>query len=67
MAASEQMGNAMTQDAAILSVTWRKSSACGTQSDCVECGVVSPSAIAVRDSKRPSGPALVVSRGASRG
>lgn len=47
-----------------LPVTWWKSSASGAQSDCVECGIVSADAVAVRDSKNPTGPAVVFSRGA---
>ncbi|MCM2420314.1 DUF397 domain-containing protein [Streptomyces sp. RKAG293] len=50
-------------DAATLPVTWWKSSASGTQSDCVECGVVDAQQqiLAVRDSKNPTGPALLFS------
>ncbi|MFI6860197.1 DUF397 domain-containing protein [Streptomyces sp. NPDC050421] len=51
-------------NASILSVTWWKSSASGAQSDCVECGIVSADAVAVRDSKNPTGPAVVFTRGA---
>ncbi|MFJ4435314.1 DUF397 domain-containing protein [Streptomyces sp. NPDC088923] len=51
----------MIRDASRLPVTWWKSSASGTQGDCVECGGLGARAVAVRDSKRPSGPALVVS------
>ncbi|MFJ7337892.1 DUF397 domain-containing protein [Streptomyces sp. NPDC101116] len=49
-------------DASTLPVTWRKSSASGAQSDCVECAVLDPERVAVRDSKNPTGPALVLSR-----
>lgn len=47
-----------------LPVTWWKSSASGAQSDCVECGIVDADAVAVRDSKNPTGPAVLFSRGA---
>lgn len=43
------------------SVQWRKSSRSQEQGACVELGVLAD-AIAVRDSKNPTGPALVVSR-----
>ena len=49
-------------DASTLPVTWWKSSASGTQSDCVEVGIVDGESVAVRDSKRPAGPALLLSR-----
>ncbi|MEV5683779.1 DUF397 domain-containing protein [Streptomyces sp. NPDC052164] len=49
-------------DSSTLAVTWWKSSASHAQSDCVECGTVSPSTVAVRDSKYPAGPALLFSR-----
>lgn len=49
-------------DASTLPVTWWKSSRSGAQSDCVECAVVDPARVAVRDSKNPTGPALLVSR-----
>ncbi|MFI8434335.1 DUF397 domain-containing protein [Streptomyces sp. NPDC079020] len=48
-------------DSSTLTVTWWKSSASHAQSDCVECGVISPSAVAIRDSKYPAGPALLFS------
>ena len=51
-------------NASTLPVTWWKSSASGAQSDCVECGIVDAHAVAVRDSKVPDGPALVLSRAA---
>lgn len=40
---------------------WRKSSYSGVQADCVEVGA-GDGVVAVRDSKAPDGPALVVSR-----
>ncbi|MFH8340258.1 DUF397 domain-containing protein [Streptomyces sp. AM6-12] len=53
---------AHVEDSSLLPVTWWKSSASGTQSDCVECGIVDEQTIAVRDSKWPTGPALLLSR-----
>lgn len=50
-------------DASTLPVTWWKSSASAAQSDCVECGIVDAETIAVRDSKNPHGPALLLDRG----
>jgi hypothetical protein len=50
-------------DASTLPVTWWKSSASAAQSDCVECGIVNAETIAVRDSKNPHGPALLLDRG----
>ncbi|WP_405195187.1 DUF397 domain-containing protein [Streptomyces anulatus] len=51
-------------DASSLHVTWWKSSASGAQGDCVECGLLDGGAVAVRDSKHPTGPAVVVGRDA---
>ncbi|MFI8817447.1 MULTISPECIES: DUF397 domain-containing protein [unclassified Streptomyces] len=51
-------------DASALAVTWWKSSRSAAQSDCVECGIISVDAIAVRDSKHPTGPAIVFGRAA---
>ncbi|MES9554769.1 MULTISPECIES: DUF397 domain-containing protein [unclassified Streptomyces] len=51
-------------DSSTLPVTWWKSSASHAQSDCVECGIVSSTSVAVRDSKVPNGPAIVFGRGA---
>lgn len=42
------------------SLTWRKSSRSGTRLNCVEIARTSE-AVAVRDSKDPNGPTLVVS------
>lgn len=50
------------EDASTLPVAWWKSSASGAQSDCVECAVVDPERMAVRDSKNPTGPALLLTR-----
>lgn len=52
------------ENASTLPVTWWKSSASHAQSDCVECGIVSSASVAVRDSKNPTGPAIVFGRGA---
>ena len=41
---------------------WRKSSHSGAVNNCVEVAGNLPGSVAVRDSKRPAGPALVVSR-----
>ena len=41
---------------------WRKSSRSGAVNNCVEVARNLPGSVAVRDSKRPAGPALVVSR-----
>ncbi|MEE1740145.1 DUF397 domain-containing protein [Streptomyces sp. BE147] len=54
--------NPSVHDASALPVEWWKSSASGAQSDCLECGVVNDESVAVRDSKAPSGPALIFSR-----
>lgn len=52
------------RDASTLPVTWWKSSASGAQSDCVECGIIDGETVAIRDSKAPTGPAIVFGRGA---
>ncbi|MEV7974741.1 DUF397 domain-containing protein [Streptomyces sp. NPDC086519] len=49
-------------DASTLPVIWWKSSASASQSDCVECGIVDEATVAVRDSKCPDGPALLLGR-----
>jgi hypothetical protein len=54
-------------DASTLPVTWWKSSASAAQSDCVECGIVDGETVAVRDSKNPTGPALLLSRASLAG
>jgi hypothetical protein len=43
-------------------VRWRKSSASNPSGNCVEGGELPGGAIAVRDSRDPSGPALVYTR-----
>ncbi|MEU7376603.1 DUF397 domain-containing protein [Streptomyces albidoflavus] len=49
-------------DSTKLPVTWWKSSASHAQSDCVECAVLDPHhrTAALRDSKAPTGPALLL-------
>jgi hypothetical protein len=44
-------------------VTWRKSSYSGGNGNCVEIASNLPGACAVRDSKNPTGPALVFTPG----
>ncbi|MFE2293419.1 DUF397 domain-containing protein [Streptomyces sp. NPDC059452] len=51
-------------DASTLPVTWWKSSRSDTGAQCVECGLLGGDAVAVRDSKMPTGPALVFGRDA---
>ncbi|MET9607084.1 DUF397 domain-containing protein [Streptomyces sp. NPDC006512] len=50
-------------DASTLPVTWWKSSRSDTGAQCVELGIVDASGrvVAVRDSKEPAGPALLLS------
>ncbi|MFD8967331.1 DUF397 domain-containing protein [Streptomyces sp. NPDC059568] len=48
-------------DASAIDVEWRKSSASGGDGNCVEIAAYR-SAIVVRDSKVPTGPALVFTR-----
>ena len=43
---------------------WRKSSHSSAQGQCVEVAAVPSRQVAVRDSKNPEGPALVLSRAA---
>ncbi|WP_306318488.1 MULTISPECIES: DUF397 domain-containing protein [unclassified Streptomyces] len=46
---------------------WRKSSYSGDDGgECVECAPLTPTAIAVRDSKNPDGPRLALSPAAFR-
>ena len=49
-------------DASTLPVTWWKSSFSDAGAQCVECGIVDTMTIAVRDSKAPHGPALLLTR-----
>ncbi|ALM39088.1 DUF397 domain-containing protein [Streptomyces albidoflavus] len=51
-------------DASTLPTTWWKSSYSNTGAQCVECGIVSPATVAIRDSKQPHGPALLFSTAA---
>lgn len=51
-------------DASALPVTWWKSSYSDSGAQCVECGIVSSTTIAVRDSKDAHGPALLFSASA---
>jgi hypothetical protein len=44
----------------IAQATWRKSTCSGGSNDCVEIADNLPAAVGVRDSKNPSGPALVL-------
>ncbi|MFD4658274.1 DUF397 domain-containing protein [Kitasatospora sp. NPDC058444] len=50
-------------DAEATGFTFRKSSYSGGNENCVEYGFL-PGAVAVRDSKDPSGPALLIDRAA---
>ncbi|MFE3049754.1 DUF397 domain-containing protein [Streptomyces albidoflavus] len=51
-------------DASTLPVTWWKSSRSDSGAQCVECGILSPTTVAVRDSKHPQRPALLFSAAA---
>ena len=53
-------------DASALPVTWWKSSYSDSGAQCVECGIVSSTTIAVRDSKDPDGPRIGLSTSAAR-
>ncbi|MET7511404.1 DUF397 domain-containing protein [Streptomyces albidoflavus] len=48
-------------NASKLPVTWWKSTYSDSGAQCVECGILSPTTIAVRDSKDAHGPALLFS------
>jgi len=48
--------------AALLGATWRKSSRSGALGNCVEVAPVSNGQVAVRNSRYPSGPALIYPR-----
>ena len=47
-------------DTDLTQAIWRKSSYSGTSGNCVEVAGNLPGAVGVRDSKNPTGPALVV-------
>jgi hypothetical protein len=49
-------------DASTLPVTWWKSSFSDAGAQCVECGIVDDDTVAIRDSKDPHGPALMLTR-----
>jgi hypothetical protein len=49
-------------DASALGVNWWKSSFSDSGIQCVECAVVDSATVAVRDSKDPHGPALLLGR-----
>ncbi|MET9400938.1 DUF397 domain-containing protein [Kitasatospora sp. NPDC002965] len=51
-------------NSATLKLTWRKSSWSNDSGDCVELAIPDGPATYVRDSKNPSGPALVLSAAA---
>jgi hypothetical protein len=53
-------------DASSLALVWRKSSYSGAQTDCVETAAIPPHTVALRDSKRPTGPALLIGSRAMR-
>lgn len=49
--------------ALLTDVTWRKSSRSGARGNCVELAHLSSGDVAVRNSRYPSGPALIIPRG----
>ncbi|MFG2527151.1 DUF397 domain-containing protein [Streptomyces sp. NPDC048516] len=49
-------------DASTLAGDWWKSSRSDTGAQCVEFGIIDGESVAVRDSKIPNGPALLLSR-----
>jgi hypothetical protein len=49
-------------NASTAGLAWRKSSFSGAQNDCIEIATTADDMIAVRDSKNPTGPALLVSK-----
>lgn len=56
----KEVPSTMKQDLA--TADWRKSSFSGAAQNCVEVAGDLPGIVAVRDSKNPHGPALVISR-----
>ncbi|WP_206506356.1 DUF397 domain-containing protein [Streptomyces chrestomyceticus] len=49
-------------DASELSARWWKSTYSDSGAQCVECAIVDAGTVAVRDSKNPDGPALLLGR-----
>ncbi|MDF4251446.1 MULTISPECIES: DUF397 domain-containing protein [unclassified Streptomyces] len=49
-------------DASALPTRWWASSYSDSGAQCVECGIVDAETVAIRDSKAPQGPALLVNR-----
>jgi hypothetical protein len=56
----EEMRGTMEQD--LTAAEWDKSSFSGAAQNCVEVARNLPGIVAIRDSKNPHGPALVISR-----
>jgi hypothetical protein len=55
------------ENAAVLPVTWRKSSYSDSGSNCVELGALGADTTVIRDSKDPTGPALLLGRAPTAG
>ncbi|MBG0827361.1 DUF397 domain-containing protein [Planomonospora sp. ID67723] len=51
------------ESATSVEIVWRKSSLSGMSNECVEVGVLVDGRVAVRDSKDPEGPFLILSPG----
>jgi Domain of unknown function (DUF397) len=58
---SQSMRNGMSA-ADLAGVTWRKSRRSGQLGNCVEAAVLDSGDVAVRNSRHPSGPALIFTR-----